>query len=110
MPSAFAVLRLTTSGVLKGGGGRCRLRADARGRQRGRAALEFIRVYGIDADQELSGSVPFQMAIFKIWARQVADDFNTVLHKIARRVIRKIVEIVVTDLDLVRYFNDPSGA
>jgi Methyltransferase domain len=50
------------------------------------------------------------MAIFKIWARQIADDLNTVLHKIARRAIRKMVEIVVTDLDLVRYFNDPTGA
>ena len=50
------------------------------------------------------------MTIFKIWARQLAEDFNTVLHKIARRLIRKMVEIVVTDLDLVRYFNDPAGA
>jgi predicted O-methyltransferase YrrM len=50
------------------------------------------------------------MAIFKIWARQVAENFNAVLHKIARRLIRKVVEIVVTDLDLVRYFNDPAGA
>jgi predicted O-methyltransferase YrrM len=50
------------------------------------------------------------MTIFKIWARQVAEDFNAVLHKIARRLIRKMVEIVVTDLDLVRYFNDPAGA
>jgi predicted O-methyltransferase YrrM len=50
------------------------------------------------------------MTIFKIWARQVAEDLNVVLHKIARRLIRKMVEIVVTDLDLVRYFNDPAGA
>src|SRR5215475_12238556 len=50
------------------------------------------------------------MITFKIWARLIAEDFNVVLHKIARRLIRKIVEIVVTDLDLVRYFNDPTGA
>jgi hypothetical protein len=50
------------------------------------------------------------MVTFKIWARQIAEDFNVVLHKIARRLIRKMVEIVVTDLDLVRYFNDPAGA
>jgi Methyltransferase domain len=63
--------------------------------------------HGVDPNHELS---VFQMAIFKIWARQVAEDFNAVLHKIARRLIRKMVEIVVTDLDLVRYFNDPAGA
>lgn len=54
--------------------------------------------------------MPFQVAIFKIWARQGAEDFNVILHKIARRLIRKTIEIVVTDLDLVRYFNDPAGA
>ena len=50
------------------------------------------------------------MTAFKIWMRQIGEDFNAVLHKIARRLIRKAVEIVFTDLDLVRYFNDPTAS
>jgi Macrocin-O-methyltransferase (TylF) len=65
---------------------------------------------GLMRTKNFSGWYFFQMVTFKIWARQIAEDFNVVLHKIARRLIRKIVEIVVTDLDLVRYFNDPAGA
>jgi len=65
---------------------------------------------GLTRTKNFSGRSFFQMATLKIWARQIAEDFNVVLHKIARRLIRKIVEIVVTDLDLIRYFNDPAGA
>jgi Methyltransferase domain len=50
------------------------------------------------------------MTSIKIWARQVLDDINLFLRKILRRLVRKVVEIVFTDLDMLRYFNDPFGS
>jgi hypothetical protein len=45
-----------------------------------------------------------------IFSRQVAEDARTALAKIVRRLIRKIFEIIVSDLDLAAAFNDPNGA
>ncbi len=50
------------------------------------------------------------MTHITIWLRERVDDLNLFLHKVARRYIRKIIEIVFTDLQLVQFFNDPTGS
>jgi len=49
------------------------------------------------------------MRSLRIWVRLLVDGLNDRLHKIARRAIRKAVEIAFSDFDLARYFNDPTG-
>lgn len=43
---------------------------------------------------------------FKIWVRQFAEDCNGFVRRIFRRWIKKIVEIAVSDLDLMQSFRD----
>src|SRR5262245_24082798 len=45
-----------------------------------------------------------------IWLRARGDELNLLLQKLARRFIRKIVEIVFSDLQLVQFLNDPTGS
>jgi len=49
------------------------------------------------------------MRSLRIWIRLLVDELNGFFHKIARKLIRKVVEIAFTDFDLARYFNDPTG-
>jgi hypothetical protein len=45
-----------------------------------------------------------------IFSRQLAEDKRTATAKIVRRLIRKTVEIIVTDIDLAALIGDPNGA
>jgi Macrocin-O-methyltransferase (TylF) len=45
-----------------------------------------------------------------IFLRQFAEDARTTLAKIVRRLIRKIFEIIVSDIDIAAAFGDPNGA
>jgi hypothetical protein len=45
-----------------------------------------------------------------VYLQQLSDDINVVIAKIARRLIRKVVEIIFTDIDLLRLLGDPYGS
>src|SRR5262249_4819019 len=45
-----------------------------------------------------------------IFFRQLAEDARTACAKIARRLIRKVFEIVLSDIDLAAALGDPNGA
>lgn len=45
-----------------------------------------------------------------IFLRQLAEDARTAFAKIVRRLVRKVIEIALSDIDLAAVFGDPHGA
>jgi hypothetical protein len=45
-----------------------------------------------------------------IFFRQLAEDARATSAKIVRRLVRKVIEIVLADIDLAAAFGDPNGA
>ena len=50
------------------------------------------------------------MKSFRIYSRLAAEDARTFFAKVIRRTIRKVIEIVIRDIDLAAMFGDPNGA
>jgi hypothetical protein len=49
------------------------------------------------------------MRSLAIYFRLAAEDIRTLFAKFVRRIIRKIIEIIVSDIDIAALFGDPNG-